>query len=99
MQPATLVNLPDASTTLSVAAGFASPVFTSLLPFAFALVGLAVGGLLVGVLGSAILNAVARAFGIRSVSSTSNNPSISFNNLMYESRQNDKYSSNTTIDI
>jgi ABC-type transport system involved in cytochrome bd biosynthesis fused ATPase/permease subunit len=68
MNPATLVNLPDASTTLTAAAAFAAPVASTLTPIAFAFVGIIIGGLFVALLGRAILNAVSHAFGMHGAS-------------------------------
>jgi len=62
MQPATLVNLPDASSTLHTLAGFSSPVFDTVLPFSMTLVGIFLGGFLLHVFAGKIVDAVTWVF-------------------------------------
>lgn len=62
MTPATLVSLPDASSTLSSAAAYSAPVFTTMLPFAMALVGLGLGGIFVLALKNTVILAISRIF-------------------------------------
>jgi len=58
MNPGTLINIEDASTTLTQVGAFSTPMFTALLPIALVGVGLIVGGLVVNMLYHAIIHAV-----------------------------------------
>lgn len=57
MDPATLVNLSDASTTLTNVGAYSAPVFQTLSPFAFLVIGLSVGGILVSVFIAVVIGA------------------------------------------
>lgn len=65
MNPATLITVSDASTTLTTAAGFSVPIFAALIGLVAVVVGIIVGGLFVAVVVRATLAAVRTAFGSR----------------------------------
>lgn len=65
MQPATMINLPDASTSLAAVGAYSSPVFTSFLPMGLMLVGILLGGLIVYAVINALIGGVKAAIGMR----------------------------------
>jgi len=65
MSPTSLINLTDASSTLSTAAGFSVPLFVTLIGLAAALVGIGIGGMFVSRIARATSGAVRTAVGGR----------------------------------
>lgn len=65
MNPATLINVSDASTTLTAAAAYSEPMFATLITLVAVLIGIIVGGLFVRVMGRTVLSGVKSAFGKR----------------------------------
>lgn len=65
MTPSALINLPDASSTLTSAAGFSVPIFVALIAIASAIVGISLGGMFVARITRAVSSAVRTAVGGR----------------------------------
>lgn len=65
MNPATMINLPDASTTLASAATFSVPIFTTFIILGAVLIGIVFGGVFVARVTRTTLSAAKTAIGAR----------------------------------